>query len=79
MEHAEHSEGAGRTLKRIETSLGVFGNRTDIIFVEGDRVRGTSLLECDNPNALFITNSSHFPITLGKCPQFNLFDDNEIL
>ncbi len=40
-------------IKTIHTDLGPFGNRTDVLIVEKDTVRGTSLLECDNPDATY--------------------------
>jgi len=33
----------------VETNLGVFGNRTDVIVVDGTTTQGPSLLQCDNP------------------------------
>ena len=40
---------AGRIVLAVETNLGPFGNRTDVMVVDKRTVRGLSLLECDNP------------------------------
>ena len=42
----------------IETKIAPFGNRTDLIVVEGRTVRGASLLECNNPDAEYFNSQS---------------------
>jgi len=42
----------------VQTDLQMFGERTDIIVVEGTSVRGTSLLDCPNPDANYYHNMS---------------------
>jgi len=37
-------------LKTIHTDLGVFGNRTDVIFVTSGGIGSTSLIDCDDPD-----------------------------
>ncbi len=70
--HAEHSEDAGRFLKRVETDLGAFGNRTDIVVVD-EVVRGASLLECTDSDVFYFNNNS--PSPSGDGPQLDLFDE----
>ena len=41
---------AGKLVIAVETKIAPFGNRTDLIVVDGKSVRGMSLLECTNPN-----------------------------
>ena len=40
----------GRKVLVVETNIGTFGNRTDVMVVDGSTVRGLSLVECDNSN-----------------------------
>ena len=40
----------------VETNLGPFGNRIDVMVVKDGTVRGASLLECDNPDAFHSDN-----------------------
>ena len=44
---------------RVETNLGVFGNRTDLFLVDAGVVRGASLLECSNPNVEYSDSLEH--------------------
>jgi len=48
----------GRVVRTVETDLHEFGNRTDIIVVDGSTVRDMSLLECDDPDVLYFNNYS---------------------
>ena len=49
--------GSSSIIKSINTDLGPFGNRTDILIVEDGTVRGVSLLECNNPNVKYAGDS----------------------
>jgi len=49
---------AGRIVLSVETKIGVFGNRTDLIVVDGRTVRGTSLIECDDPDVHYYNTQS---------------------
>ena len=51
----------GRVVKTVDTNLGMFGNRTDLIIVDQGSVRGASLLECDDPNIEYYNNQSADP------------------
>ena len=43
----------------VETNIGEFGNRTDVIVVDEGTVRGMALLECDDSDVeYFNTHSS---------------------
>ena len=42
------SQSGPRTVIAVETNLMRFGNRVDVIVVDGRTVRGASLLECDD-------------------------------
>ena len=53
-------DDSGRIIKTVSTNLGPFGNRTDLIVVRGDTLGGASLIECDNPDALYFNQLSHF-------------------
>jgi len=48
---------SNKVVKTVNTNLGIFGNRTDIIIVDDGTVRGLSLLECDNPNVTYHHNA----------------------
>ena len=45
-----------RIVVAVETNLGVFGNRIDVIVVDEGSVRGASLLECDDPYVVHSDN-----------------------
>ena len=47
-----------RIVKTINTDLGDFGNRTDIIVVDESTVRGASLLECADSDVQYFNNQS---------------------
>ena len=51
-----------RVVIAVETKIGVFGNRTDLIVVDDSVVRGVSLLECDNEDVHYFNNSSASPL-----------------
>ena len=51
----------GRVVLAIETSLGPFGNRTDLIIVDESNTGGTSFLECDNSDAQYFNHTSKSP------------------
>jgi len=51
----------GRVVKTVHTDLGLFGNRTDLIIVDESTVRGASLLECDDADALYFNDQSALP------------------
>ena len=50
-----------RIVIAVETKIGAFGNRTDLIVVDEGNVRGLSLLESDNPDAVYFNNQSPLP------------------
>ncbi len=50
-----------RIVMAVETNLDQFGNRTDVIVVDGSNVRGTSLLECDDPDVEYYNIHSASP------------------
>ena len=54
-----------RTVIAVETKIPGFGNRTDLIVVDGSTVRGVSLLESDNPDVRFFNNLSESPYEEG--------------
>jgi len=56
----QQAASEARIIISVPTDLGVFGNRIDI-FELGTTVRGTSLLECDNPDVLYASQSSAYP------------------
>ena len=41
---------SSRIVRTVSTDLGPFGNRTDIIVVDGSTVGGASLIECADPD-----------------------------
>ena len=43
-----NSARPGRVVFTVATDLGPFGNRTDVIIVDGSTVGGVSLLECED-------------------------------
>ena len=47
-----------RIVISVETKIGVFGNRTDLIVVDDGNVRGLSLLECDDSDVEYYNNAS---------------------
>jgi len=52
---------SGRMVWVVETNLGPFGNRTDVMVVDEGSVRGVSLLECSDPEVLYFNNQSASP------------------
>ena len=46
----------GRIVLAVETNLGRFGNRTDVMVVDGSTVRGVSLLQCDDDDVIHSDN-----------------------
>ena len=50
-----------RIVIAVETKIGEFGNRTDLIVVDESTVRGMSLLECDNSDVLYFNYQSPSP------------------
>ena len=60
---------ASRIVKAVETNLGRFGNRIDVMVVDDGSVRGMSLLE-PLEGVLLISNSGH--VALGQLDLFNL-------
>ena len=50
-----------RIVLAVETNIDPFGNRSDVIVVDEGSVRGVSLLECDNVDALYFNNHSAAP------------------
>ena len=52
-----------RTVIAVETKIGVFGNRTDLIVVDEGTVGGASLVECDNSDVLYFNNQSASPFS----------------
>ena len=53
-----------RIVIAVETKIGLFGNRTDLIIVDEGTVRGTSLLECADPNVEYFNRYSEYPSSL---------------
>ena len=49
---------ASLIVKAVETNLGPFGNRTDVMVVDGSTVRGVSLLE-PSPQAILVSREGH--------------------
>ena len=49
-----------RVIRSVSTDLGPFGNRTDLFWL-GTTIGAVSLLECDNPDALYYSQSSAYP------------------
>ncbi len=49
-----------RVVKSIDTNLGVFGNRTDLIVVDESTVGEASLIECDNSDVRYFNSASPF-------------------
>lgn len=47
-----------RIVIAVETKIGEFGNRTDLIVVDGSTVRGMSLLECIDPDVEYFNMHS---------------------
>ena len=45
-----------RVVVTVNTDLGIFGNRTDLIVVDGETVGGTSLIECDDHDVQFFNH-----------------------
>ena len=54
---ASDTEG-NRIVIVVETKIGAFGNRTDLIVVDEGTVRGASLIECDDPNVEYYNYAS---------------------
>ena len=47
-----------RIVIAVETNIEPFGNRTDVIVVDEGRVRGMSLLECEDPDVKYLNEYS---------------------
>ena len=47
-----------RIVIAVETKLGRFGNRTDLIVVDESTVRGVSLIECDDSDVRYFNHAS---------------------
>ncbi len=47
-----------RIVLAVETKIGVFGNRTDLIVVDGSTVRGTALVECEDSDVRYYNAQS---------------------
>ncbi len=52
---------SGRVVFTIHTDLDPFGNRTDVIVVDGSTLGGTSLIECDDPRVEYYNGASEWP------------------
>ena len=50
-----------RVVIAVETNILRFGNRTDVIVVDGEYMRGLSLVECDDSDVQYFNNNSRFP------------------
>ena len=50
--------GQSRVVIAVETNLDLFGNRVDVIVVDGRTVRGMSLLECDDSDVKYFNYAS---------------------
>ncbi len=47
-----------RIVIAVETNIAPFGNRTDVIVVDGSTVRGLSLVECDDSDVKYFNQHS---------------------
>jgi len=59
--NAANEANISRVVRSVSTDLGMFGNRTDLVVVDGSTVRGTSLLECTDEDVRYFNMYSEPP------------------